>query len=805
MYQTEEETKLRIITPALEHAGWSKNDVMMEYNLRADRFRIIPDQNRTQKMNTRTRADYLLCHGVNNPIAVLEAKSTQKTAADGIDQAVVYARMLDLPFAFSCAGDKFIERDWKNNTQTEYPLDQFPSPAVLWQRFCAVRGLNEEARKEAESALYYTTMDGKIPRYYQMVAINKTVNAILGDNHKRALLVMATGTGKTYTAFQIVWRLRKAGKVKNVLYLADRNQLVDQTIVGDFTPFHKITTKIREGKIDPNYEIYFGLYQQLKGSGEEEEDGEGVSSVDRFKQVPPDFFDLIIVDECHRGSAREESSWREILQYFSSAIQIGLTATPSEKEGANNEEYFGKPLYTYSLKQGIEDGFLAPFQVVTVKLDRDAEGWEPEEGEVDDNGKPIPKRRYTIDDFGKTLELKQRTDKVAEMVTEYLRHVGDKPKTIIFCITQQHALAMRDAMRKWNPEWMKEDPFSIVRMTANDQEGKALYSAFTSVKEPLPIVVTTSKLLTTGADTKCVKLIVLDSNIRSMTEFKQIIGRGTRLREDAGKTFFTILDFRNVCSLFRDPDFDGEPGNESEWGEGDPICKPHPEGVKKPGGNPPVSNPPGPEVPPEPSPPPGPPPGGPNEPPQRYVVSNVTVTVQGKSVSYLDESGKLVTEKFEDYTRRNILELFHSEEKFLEVWNGPEEKKAILSLLAKRGVLIEELKREAGNPDLDEFDLICSIAYGTAPMTRQLRAQKARRSRFLEKYQGTCREVLERLIDIYARTSVANMDDMTVLKGTSFADMGGMVRIVKQFGGRDEYLAAVKGLENTLYSGAVQQ
>lgn len=566
-HESEEETKLRYITPALQHAEWSTHMMLMEYSLQKDRFRIVPGQNETAKIvaSSRNRPDYLLCKSVNFPIAVVEAKSTAKTAADGVDQAKQYAQILDLPFAYSSAGDKFIEFDFTTGKQTEFALDAFPSPELLWKRWCKARGLEDEyKRKQLENALYYTTDDGKIPRYYQMIAINKTVNAVIAGR-KRILLVMATGTGKTYTAFQIVWRLLKGAKaVKNVLYLADRNPLVDQTIVGDFQPFKNLNTKIRNRKIDTSHQVYFGLYQQLKG-GDEDEEGESLADV--YKQVSPDFFDLIIVDECHRGSAREESSWRAILDYFHSAVQIGLTATPSHKTGADNAEYFGQPIYTYSLKQGIEDGFLAPYQVVRVLLDKDRDGWEPDEGEKDLNGNEIPKRKYTLADFDSTLILKSRTRTVASVITEYLHRLGRMSKTIVFCTTQRHALELRDELRKLNDDMMRQEPSYIVRMTADDQEGRALLEDFIGVSEPYPVVVTTSKLLTTGADTKCVKLIVLDANIRSMTEFKQIIGRGTRLREEEGKTFFTILDFRNASELFKDSEFDGEPDWQSDWND----------------------------------------------------------------------------------------------------------------------------------------------------------------------------------------------------------------------------------------------
>ena len=786
---SEEDTKTQRITPALQKAGWPLSQIVMEYNLKADRFRIVPDQNKTYKESSRTRADYVLFHSTNVPVAVLEAKSAAKTAEEGLGQAITYAKMLDVPFAYASSGDKFVEYNLKTGQQRTIPLTAFPSPADLWRRWCQAREVSPENETRLNDALYYTSIDGKVPRYYQMTAINKVVNAVIADRRKRLLLVMATGTGKTYTAFQIVWRLRKAGVIRNVLYLADRNQLIDQTLTGDFAPFSKIQTKIRalkkDGavkKIDRNFEIYFGLYQQLKGNSDDACEDDAVIT-DYYKEVPSDYFDLIVVDECHRGSARDESRWHKILDYFKPSIHLGLTATPNEKDGADNRAYFGDPIYTYTLKQGIDDGFLAPFQVVSVRLDKDENGWEPQDGETDESGQLIPKRLYTLKDFGTTIELKNRTDKVAEMVTAYLHHLGTMSKTIVFCNTQRHALAMRDALRRHNTEFCKVNPDYIVRMTADDKEGKDLYENFTSIKKDYPVVVTTSKLLTTGADTKCVKLIVLDQNITSMTEFKQIIGRGTRLREDAGKTFFTILDFRGACELFKDPKFDGDPGNVAQWGAGDPL--PH-SGNDNP---PPKPKPPVPPTPPRP----------PVEPAHPYVVGGGVVNVISKTVQYRDGNGKLITERFEDYTRRNILELFGTEADFMAVWNGPEEKQAVIDRLREKGVIFEALKREIGNPDLDEFDIVCSIAYGRVPMTRELRASKARNSKFLAKYQGVCRDVLETLLNIYARTGVANIDNRMVLKTEPFLAYGGPVKILREFGGKTGYADAVRDLENGLY------
>lgn len=797
--ETEEDTKERHITPALKAAGWSSSSIWMEYSLRSDRFRIVPEKNITQKIKRpagRNKPDYLLCRGTNFPIAVVEAKKASKSAEDGIDQAVTYARLLDIPFAYASAGEKFIERNIKTGSQRELRMDEFPSPSKLWKMWCETRGVPSDRQNAMDDANYYTSDDGKVPRYYQMVAINRVVNTIIADKNRRALLVMATGTGKTYTAFQIVWRLRKAGVVKNVLYLADRNQLVDQTIVGDFAPFENILTKIQKGEIDSSHCIYFGLYQQLKGR---DDGGSEKTLADNFRQVPSDYFDLVIVDECHRGSASEESSWREILEYFSPAIQLGLTATPNDSKGAKNVEYFGKPVYTYSLKQGIEDGFLAPFQVVRVYLDKDRDGWEPEEGERDANGVLIEKRKYMIEDFDRNLILDGRTKAVADRVTQYLHHLGRMSKTIIFCTTQDHAARLRDAIRAANADMMAENPTYAVRMTGDDEEGRNLYSSFSSAYEQYPVVVTTSKLLTTGADTKCVKLIVLDAQIRSMTEFKQIIGRGTRLREDAGKTFFTILDFRGASELFKDPKFDGPADVEREWHEGDPPIHQPANGEKQGEGDSVDEQ--SPVVQEGDTKAPVPEPGSPVEPEPRvvYRVKGVPVEVVGSSISYLNEDGDLVTSKFRDYTKANILKLFGSEADFLEVWNGPEEKKAILERLEDHGVIFEALRKELKNPDADEFDLLCEIAFGRAPMTRAMRASRAKRSQFLEKYQGIAREVLEILIQIYAHEGVREVDNTAVLKSAEFRAFGGMVPVVKAFGGKKAYREAIHELENALY------
>lgn len=783
--QTEEDTKARFITPALQKAGWSTGQMLMEYYLTRDRHRIMPGKLKTAREDKkRKKPDYLLCYRQNCPIAVIEAKKYAKEDTEGIDQAISYARLLDLPYAYASAGKGFVEYNLKTGVQREIPLDAFPGPEALWEKYCQAKNITNTAATTLNKAQYYTSANGKIPRYYQLVAVNRTIEAIIANNRKRLLLVMATGTGKTYTAFQIVWRLHKAGIVKNVLYLADRNQLIDQTQSNDFKPFGKIQTKIRDGEINDNYQIFFGLYQQLAGSEEVDEDETHILTQFNYAQVRPDFFDLVIVDECHRGSAKENSNWRKILDYFKPAIQIGMTATPNRKDKADNLDYFGEPVYTYSLKQGINDGFLAPYQVISIKLDKDISGWMPKENEKDDKGNLIPRRLYKLSDFDREIELTQRIKLVAATVSEYVQHLGGMAKTIVFCTTQRHALKMRDALREHNPGKMAENPHYIVRMTADDEEGKAQYDAFTSIYQDYPVIATTSKLLTTGADTRCVKLIVLDTPVKSMTEFKQIIGRGTRLVEEAGKTFFTILDFRGVCQLFNDPEFDGEP-DASETVGIDPEGKNrHITGEELITKQPEPSLP-APEL---------------EQSVSIYVVGGVEVKRIGETVSYLDENGKLVTAKFRDYTRRQILRRFGHEKDFLEVWNGKQEKQAIINDLAKNGILIEHLKEEIGNPDIDEFDLICHFAFGSPVLTRNMRASKLRQTRFLEKYQGAAREILEKLLDIYARIGVTEIENIAVLKSGDFTSFGSRKNILNNFGGEKGYLQAVKAMQAALYT-----
>lgn len=836
---TEEDTKQRFITPALAAREWESRNFTMEYPLKDDRYQVIPGTTKTRRVHQQEeyRADYVLLRSANQPLAVLEAKPFKFSDSHGIDQAKKYAEILDVPFAYSSSGHGFVEFNRLTGVQREFPLSQFPTPDELWEMWCDAKGISREARETLDHASYYTSSSGKVPRYYQLLAINKTINAIFNEHKKRILLVMATGTGKTYTAFQIVWRFREAMRGINpdssirVLYLADRNILVDQTLADDFAPFGGAAAKIRKGKIDDAVEISFGLYQQLRGprqcpngdvseaelsedNFEEDISEEGTECfVDHYKSVPPDYFDLIIVDECHRGSAREESSWREILEYYSSAVQIGMTATPNYKDGSNNIDYFGEPVYTYSLKQGIEDGYLAPYQVIQYNLDKDIDGWEPEEGETDDTGKVIPKRKYTISDFDRNLILKDRVRTVAKLVTEEINKIGNKPKTIIFCTNQDHALRMRDALRELNPDWMKEDGSYIVRITSNDEEGKSKLNDFISTNEPYPVVATTSKLLTTGANTKCVKLIVLDTPIGSMSEFKQIIGRGTRLVEDAGKTMFTILDFRKATDKFSDKEFDGEhpviegdptgdgdkpddtkdnqnktdPETDTSTDASDDENSTEGEKTDDSGDEPATTD----------------PTSGEDEVVGQtvYIKDGVEVNLKSKSVKYLNEKGEMVTAKYEDFSRKMILEALGEKGNFMELWNGDMEKEKIKQLLEEKGILVEHLRAAMAKPDLDLFDLICGVAYGSKNLlTREIRASKAKSAKFFDQYSGTARQILEELLDIYAHQGILEIDNKKVLKHPDMKAFGSPAKIISFFGSFDNYRKAVLGLEHTLYA-----
>lgn len=769
---TEEDIKLNFITPALS-PKWNGR-MTMETQITDGKINLRGNLvSRAQPK----RADYVLYINANNPIAIVEAKDNQHAVADGLQQAMTYAQMLDVPFAYSSNGDAFREHDFLMGTERDIAMEDFPTPDELYARF--QKGANGGAGlTQAEEAIigqpYYSSQSTYPPRYYQRVAVNRTLDAIArGQN--RILLVMATGTGKTYTAFQIVYRLLRSGMKKKILYLADRNILVDQSIQQDFAPLEKTIHKINVAKDDPSsitsYEVYFSLYQQLVGDDEEEH----YSAL-----FQPDFFDLVIVDECHRGSAKEESRWRRILEYFSSATQIGMTATPKETRYISNISYFGDPVYTYSLKEGIEDGFLAPFKVINITTDI-SDGWRPYKGQRDIYGDEIEDRIYNNSDYDYNIVIEDRIRQVAREITAYLKSTDRMAKTIVFCATEDAALRMRNALAELNADMMQQNPDYVVRITGGDIEGKKKLKYFISVGAKYPVIATTSKLLSTGADCKMTKLIVLDEMISSMTEFKQIIGRGTRLREKEGKTYFVVMDFRAVTRLFADPDWDGPieidegftpggsrvpRGGSPEGGEGDPLVDPDP-------------------------------------PRQMPVVDaeGCTVRIINKTVSVYDTNGKLLRqESIVDYTKSNILGTYASLDNFIRQWTAEEKKESIRELLRERGIDLELMKAEQGMGDVDDFDFICHVAFDKKPLTRRERADNVKKRDFLSRYSGAAREVLEALLDRYMNTGIYEIEKTDILKLDPFAKMGKPARIAGYFGGRDGYMQAVKALENAIYA-----
>ena len=769
---TEEDIKLNFITPALS-PKWNGR-MTMETQITDGKINLRGNLvSRAQPK----RADYVLYINANNPIAIVEAKDNQHAVADGLQQAMTYAQMLDVPFAYSSNGDAFREHDFLMGTERDIAMEDFPTPDELYARF--QKGANGGAGlTQAEEAIigqpYYSSQSTYPPRYYQRVAVNRTLDAIArGQN--RILLVMATGTGKTYTAFQIVYRLLRSGMKKKILYLADRNILVDQSIQQDFAPLEKTIHKINVAKDDPSsitsYEVYFSLYQQLVGDDEEEH----YSAL-----FQPDFFDLVIVDECHRGSAKEESRWRRILEYFSSATQIGMTATPKETRYISNISYFGDPVYTYSLKEGIEDGFLAPFKVINITTDI-SDGWRPYKGQRDIYGDEIEDRIYNNSDYDYNIVIEDRIRQVAREITAYLKSTDRMAKTIVFCATEDAALRMRNALAELNADMMQQNPDYVVRITGGDIEGKKKLKYFISVGAKYPVIATTSKLLSTGADCKMTKLIVLDEMISSMTEFKQIIGRGTRLREKEGKTHFVVMDFRAVTRLFADPDWDGPieidegftpggsrvpRGGSPEGGEGDPLVDPDP-------------------------------------PRQMPVVDaeGCTVRIINKTVSVYDTNGKLLRqESIVDYTKSNILGTYASLDNFIRQWTAEGKKESIRELLRERGIDLELMKAEQAMSDVDDFDFICHVAFDKKPLTRRERADNVKKRDFLSRYSGTAREVLEALLDRYMNTGIYEIEKTDILKLDPFAKMGKPARIAGYFGGRDGYMQAVKALENAIYA-----
>ena len=768
------------------NAGWNLERQIREEVTFTDGRIIV-----RKKLVTRgekKRADYILYYKPNLPLAIIEAKDNKHPVGAGMQQALNYAEILDIPFVYSSNGDAFLEHDrtvTQGIKEREIPLNQFPSPEELWNRYKKAKGINE--REEAIiTQEYFYEQDGKTPRYYQRIAINRTVEAI-AKGQKRILLVMATGTGKTYTAFQIIYRLWKSKAKKRILFLADRNILVDQAMANDFRHFGDKMTKITDRKIDKAHEIYLALYQGISGAEE-------FKNV--YKQFSPDFFDLVIIDECHRGSAKEDSAWREILEYFHPATQIGLTATPKETRDVSNIEYFGEPIYTYSLKQGIEDGFLAPYKVIRVLLDKDVEGYRPEKGKKDKYGFEIEDREYNIKDYDKKLVLEKRTKIVAKKVSDYLKKNNSRfDKTIFFCVDIEHAERMRQALVNENADLVAENPKYVMRITGDNEEGKAELDNFIDPASKYPVLVTTSKLMTTGVDAQTCKFIVLDTIINSMIEFKQIIGRGTRIREDYGKQYFTIIDFRGVTKLFADPDFDGTPvcvkttageipteeeeiiDDQGELGE-----------VREAKGDY------GGDIPPEIK-----DAGDIYKTPAKYYVNDVPVKVIHERVYYYDKNGKLITESLKAYTKRNIQNEFKTLDEFLTKWNEAERKEAIIKELEERGVLFEELKDEVGK-DLDPFDLICHIAFDMPPLTRRERANNVKKRNYFTKYGESAREVLEALLNKYADEGIENLENLEILRVPDFKKFGSPIEIIRRFGGKKKYLEAINELKREIYS-----
>ena len=776
---SEEDIKLNYITPALISAGW-QNKITMETKVKFTDGKMNIKGNIPVRDSAK-RADYILYLNASNPIAIVEAKDNNHTVSFGLQQAIEYAKAMDIPFAYSSNGDAFYEHDFLTGAEREITLDEFPSHDELVARYKAQANNGSPISDIEEKLLnqpYYTSQSTYAPRYYQRNAVNKTLSAI-ARGQDRILLVMATGTGKTYTAFQICYRLLKSGLKKKILYLADRNILVDQSIQQDFSPLQKTIHKINYSKDDKTtigaYEIFFSLYQQLadRDTDDDNEDTDDENVLTRIKTLfSPDFFDLVIVDECHRGSAKKDSNWRKILEYFSGATQIGMTATPKETKYVSNVDYFGEPLYTYSLREGIDDGFLAPFRVINITTNI-GDGWRPYKGQIDIHGVEIPDREYNNTDYDYKIIVESRIYEVANEITNYLRATDPMQKTIVFCPTEAAAERMRIALVNLNQDLVRDNPDYVVRITGSDVYGKSKLDYFISVSSPYPVIATTSKLLSTGADCKMTKLIVLDEMIGSMTEFKQIIGRGTRLREQDGKSYFTIMDFRNVTRLFADPDWDGPI-------EQDPNYDPN----RKPGETI--------EVPPLP----------PTTDETPFVgVDGCKVKVINRTVSIYDTNGKLLRyEDIIDYTKTNLLGEYASLNDFINKWSATEKKEEIRNLLLERGIDLDRIKADQGMSDVDDFDFICHVAYDVKPLTRKERAEGVRKSDFFTQYSGVAKEVLEALLDKYMNSGIDELESTDVLKLDPIKQYGAPSKIASLFGGKVAYLAAVKALENRIYS-----
>jgi type I restriction enzyme R subunit len=786
----------KFITPALEKAGWDKHlQILEEVSFTDGKIYV---RGKITARGTRKRADYILYYKPNIPIAIIEAKDNTHSVRSGIQQALDYARILDIPCVFSSNGDGFLFHDRTASTgliESEIGLDDFPSPDQLWERYKAYKGIKSPEEEKIVSQEYYFDGSNRKPRYYQQIAINRTVEAI-AKGQNRILLVMATGTGKTYTAFQIIHRLWKSGAKKRILFLADRNALIDQTRRNDFRHFKDKMTVVKHRQIDKSFEIYLALYQGLSGTDEE---------ANVYKQFSRDFFDLIVIDECHRGSAKDDSHWREILNYFHDATHIGLTATPKETNDASNIEYFGDPVYTYSLKQGIDDGFLAPYRVIRIALNVDAEGWRPEQGKTDKDGNPVEDRIYNRKDFDKNLVIDERTDIVARKVTEFLKGYDRFAKTIVFCVDIDHAERMRSALAKQNADLVSANYKYIMQITGDNDEGKRELDNFINPEEKYPVIATTSELMTTGVDAQTCKVIVLDSNINSMTKFKQIIGRGTRINEEYGKMYFTILDFRNATDLFADPQFDGEPirvkpvsekedlsfvvleeenstvkvldevsGEEITFEKAE-IRYPDGSHVK---GNWVLRD--------------------PQLPREKVYVNGVDVSVLVSRELYFDQHGKPITTSLKDHTKEIIKGRFASLDEFLTKWKSADRKEAIIAELMEQGVMVEALY-EAVDKQVDLFDLICHVAYDQPPLTRKERANQVKKRDYFTRYGEQARKVLEALLDKYADEGIENIENIQILTVPPISEFGSVTEIIKAFGSRDTYEKAIKELENELY------
>jgi type I restriction enzyme R subunit len=754
---TEEDIKLRYITPAINSAGWKNEHIRMEYYFTDGR---VIFQGKVHARQTGKKADYLLFHAVNKPIAIVEAKDNNKPLGGGMQQAMEYAQILDIPFAYSSNGDGFLEHDFLTGKEAELTLEQFPTPEELYKRLVDARQLSGEALKIVEQPFYSDPYTYE-PRYYQRIAVERTVEAI-AKGKDRVLIVMATGTGKTITAFQIIHRLKASGTKKKILYLADRNILIDQTMAQDFKPFKKVMTKVQGATIDSAYEVYMALYHQLVSN----EDG----VEDPFKQVQPTFFDLIIVDECHRGSAKDDSAWRKVLEYFNSATQIGMTATPKAETGANNLDYFGEPIFTYSLLQGIQDGFLAPYRVTNSYISIDLQGFKPDDDEKDLLGRDIAQRLYERKDIGRDIAFTKRREIVAKRITKMLKQIGRMTKTIVFCTDIEEAEAMRSLLVNLNADLCKKDARYIMRITGDDNVGKKQLDNFIDVDQPYPTVVTTSELLATGVDCKTCGLIVIDKEIGSMTEFKQIIGRGTRLRTDKGKWHLEILDFRNATAKFKDPKFDGDP-EPPQGKSGKPYTIPEePSSVV-------------------------------SEPHVKYLVEGEKIAITTEIVSILGEDGKTMrTESITDFTRKQIRKRYATLNDFVKNWTEAERKKVIVDELKDYSVLVDAVREK--NPALahaDIFDVICHVAFDQPPVTRRERANNVKKRNYFAKYEGKAREVLEALLDKYADYGILNLEDSDILDTAPFNKIGKPQKIVKLFGGLDKFEQALKELENEIY------